>query len=60
MENLPIEICEAITGYLTNDELAALIGVNSFFLNLGLNARYSDMDINTGDKDAKDQIRRVL
>ncbi|KAG2018218.1 hypothetical protein CC2G_007665 [Coprinopsis cinerea AmutBmut pab1-1] len=56
MEELPLEIWFLITEFFTDEDLYNVIGVNRFFFNLGMNKKYREVTLDTGDR----KIRRWL
>ena len=47
MQDVPVEVWFCVTEHLDDGELQALIGVNSFFFNLGMDTRYGDLLLDT-------------
>ncbi|KAF6754422.1 hypothetical protein DFP72DRAFT_812560 [Ephemerocybe angulata] len=60
MESLPTEVWFSITEHFTHDEVQALIGVNRFFFNLGMDARYDDITIETSGKQVHLYLEHVM
>ncbi|RXW17908.1 hypothetical protein EST38_g7946 [Candolleomyces aberdarensis] len=60
MEQFPVEIWLSAIEYLDDKELQALIGVSRLFFELGMDRRYQEVEITTGDKKAKEWLTRLL
>ena len=60
MEQFPVEIWLSAIEYLDDKELQALIGVNRLFFDLGMDQRYREVEIVTGDKKGKKWLTRLL
>lgn len=60
MEDLPLEVWFCVTEHLEDEELHALIGVNRFFYNLGMDARYGELTIDTSNQDINDHLDHLM
>jgi hypothetical protein len=47
MQHVPVEVWLCVTEHLDDEELQALIGVNSFFFNVGMDTRYGVLLLDT-------------
>lgn len=59
-ESLPTEVWFCILEHLDTQEIQSLIGVNRFFFDVGMNARYREVDINTEAPKFAQSLDRVL
>jgi hypothetical protein len=60
MQDVPVEVWLCVTEHLDDEELQALIGVNSFFFNLGMDTRYEELLLDTSAQEMNEYLDHLM